>query len=296
MWQYFYIEALEDGVSFSFPYDLEYKIDEGDWILLSSGSLSDTITKGSRMSIRGDFPGNTNTIKTFNIKGLCKIGGDLKSLSYKELAKDVSIVSISQYCYLFQDCTTITEAESDLLTATTLDDFCYAYMFRGCTGLIKAPELPATTLDDYCYAYMFNGCTNLNYIKMLATDISARYCLGYWVEGVSPTGTFVKSKDATWDVVGDSGVPTGWTVITDDQESGGGEITFYVNDVAYTALDGMTWEEWVNSEYNIDGFYIINDKTYKGDKWIYTYGEPYTVISNNAKYTLYEHSGGGSAD
>lgn len=221
-WKYFYIEALEDGVYFSFPYDLEYKIDEGDWILLSSNSLSDPITKGSRMSIRGNIISNSAGIKTFNIKGLCKIGGDLKSLSYKESAKDISLVTRGQYIYLFQDCTTIIEAESDLLSTTTLEERCYAYMFEGCTGLIKAPVLPATTLARYCYESMFRGCTNLNYIKMLATDISADYCLSDWVSGVSPTGTFVKSKDATWDVVGDDGVPSGWTVITDEEESGGG--------------------------------------------------------------------------
>lgn len=220
-WKYFYIEALEDGVYFSFPYDLEYKIDEGDWILLSSESLSDPITKGSRMSIRGNVTNNSTIIKTFNIKGLCKIGGDLKSLSYKDLAKYVSITTNSQYYRLFKDCTTIIEAESDLLSATTLDSYCYAYMFEGCTGLIKAPELPATTLAMYCYNSMFKGCTNLNYIKMLATDISAYNCLNDWVYGVSPTGTFVKSKDATWDRTGDDGVPTGWTVITDEEESGG---------------------------------------------------------------------------
>jgi hypothetical protein len=50
---------------------------------------------------------------------------------------------------------------------------------------------------------------------MLATDISAKGCLDYWVYGVSPTGTFVKNKDATWDVRGINGIPKGWTVIDD---------------------------------------------------------------------------------
>lgn len=59
------------------------------------------------------------------------------------------------------------------------------------------------------------GCVSLNYIKMLATDISATSCLVNWVRGVSPTGTFVKSKDATWDVRGASGIPEGWTVETE---------------------------------------------------------------------------------
>jgi hypothetical protein len=39
------------------------------------------------------------------------------------------------------------------------------------------------------------------------------------------------------------------------------EITFYIADspfnpnyIEYTALEGMTWENWVNSKYNIDNF------------------------------------------
>ena len=49
---------------------------------------------------------------------------------------------------------------------------------------------------------------------MLATDISAGSCLSGWVSGVSATGTFVKSRSATWDVRA-SVVPEGWTVITE---------------------------------------------------------------------------------
>lgn len=33
-------------------------------------------------------------------------------------------------------------------------------------------------------------------------------------------------------------------------------ITFYVNSVAYTAFEGMTWGDWVTSEFNVDAFYL----------------------------------------
>jgi hypothetical protein len=49
---------------------------------------------------------------------------------------------------------------------------------------------------------------------MLATNITATKCLNNWVSNVSATGTFVKSKDATWSVTGVSGIPEGWTVET----------------------------------------------------------------------------------
>ena len=60
---------------------------------------------------------------------------------------------------------------------------------------------------------MFRGCRKLNYIKMLATDIYANDCLYNWVSGVASSGTFVKNKDATWNVAGVDGVPSGWTIV-----------------------------------------------------------------------------------
>ena len=81
--------------------------------------------------------------------------------------------------------------------------------------LTKAPVLPAKKLAESCYSNMFDGCTSLNYVKALFTDEpsdGATYC---WLFDVSPTGTFVKSKNAKWDVRGSSGIPEGWNVVTE---------------------------------------------------------------------------------
>ena len=49
---------------------------------------------------------------------------------------------------------------------------------------------------------------------MLATDISATNCLKNWVKGVATTdGTFTKASSMTTLPTGDSGIPTGWTVV-----------------------------------------------------------------------------------
>ena len=91
----------------------------------------------------------------------------------------------------------------------------FANMFNGCTSLTTAPDLPATELVNYCYESMFEGCSNLSHIKaMFTTEPSDTYTKG-WVSGVASTGTFVKSKDATWDVTGVNGVPEDWTVTTE---------------------------------------------------------------------------------
>lgn len=86
-------------------------------------------------------------------------------------------------------------------------------MFNNCTSLTTSPKLTAATLSGTCYSEMFKGCTSMNYITMLATDISANNSLLNWVQSIAATGIFVKNIDATWNVTGDSGVPTGWTVI-----------------------------------------------------------------------------------
>jgi hypothetical protein len=109
-------------------------------------------------------------------------------------------------------CTSLTTAPE--LPATTLASDCYYQMFYGCTSLTTAPELPATTLVDYCYGHMFNGCTSLNYIKAMFTTTPSDSYTRQWVEGVSSTGTFVKNSAATWDVTGNYGIPSGWTVET----------------------------------------------------------------------------------
>jgi hypothetical protein len=55
---------------------------------------------------------------------------------------------------------------------------------------------------------------------MLATDISASSCLYIWVNNVASSGTFVKHPDMTSLPSGVSGIPSGWTVVNDGEESG----------------------------------------------------------------------------
>ena len=84
-------------------------------------------------------------------------------------------------------------------------------MFEGCTSLTTGPELPAKELVDWCYNNMFEGCTNLNYVKALFTQLYNDNAPYNWLNNVSSTGTFIKSKDATW-TNEQAGIPTGWTV------------------------------------------------------------------------------------
>ena len=146
-------------------------------------------------------------------------------------APELPATTLASYCYygMFRTCTSLTTAPE--LPATILADSCYSNMFTGCTSLTTAPELPATTLDNSCYTYMFNDCSNLNYIKAMFTITPSTTYTSNWVKGVSSSGTFVKNSAATWNVTGDNGIPSGWTIETatpvaegnGDSHSGGGE-------------------------------------------------------------------------
>lgn len=80
---------------------------------------------------------------------------------------------------------------------------------------------------------------------------------------------------------------------------------FYIDGTEYQMDEGMTWEEWVNSEYNIVGFYI--DYMPWTDTYCIAIGEDMgygtvvggdivsksDLISSGYEYTIYYENGGG---
>ena len=124
-----------------------------------------------------------------------------------------TVLATGCYTSMFYGCRNLSEASE--LPATTLADHCYNSMFYNCTSLTIVPELHATTLTSHCYYNMFYGCSKVNRITMLATDISASNSLYGWVSGVAASGIFIKNLEADWEVVGTSGVPSGWEIVYD---------------------------------------------------------------------------------
>ena len=125
-------------------------------------------------------------------------------------APELPATTLEYSCYnsMFRGCSSLTSAPE--LSATTLDSSCYESMFSGCSSLTSAPELPAKNLVEDCYHRMFYNCNKLKYVKALFISYKREDCLSGMLEGVAADGTFVKSKEATWN---DSDiVPSGWTV------------------------------------------------------------------------------------
>lgn len=208
---YLTFEALEDNFTVSFSSEIEYGIDGYGWVKLKINDLTPPINTGQTISFRKRMKnigavGKFNTIYKFHAKGniFSIVFGDNTTLD------DISGYN-NIFSNLFNSCG-IVSVDKNFLPSVVLSNGCYSNMFLYCVHLVNAPELPATTLTTECYRSMFYGCSKLNYIKMLATDISATGCLGSWVKGVASRGTFVKNKNATWNVTGNNGVPSGWTI------------------------------------------------------------------------------------
>ena len=76
-------------------------------------------------------------------------------------------------------------------------------------------------------------------------------------------------------------------------------ISFTIEDngieIDYQAEDGMTWAEWIVSEYNTDGFYVDNHYVYNSDGSILTYNQSairdILPIVNHEIYTVIGGSG-----
>ena len=190
------------------------------------------------------------------------------------IAPELPAMTLAYNCYsgMFNGCTSLTTAPE--LPATTMASMCYQSMFYGCTSLTTAPELPATTLAEYCYSSMFYGCTSLNYIKALFTTTPSASYTKNWVSGVAATGTFVKNVNATWDVSGSNGVPTGWTVKTEAAPIGrftvnanGDQVGFAPGNLQCTVQSALAVDSYV---------YIGTDWRFTGHQWDY-YLSPFEV-------------------
>ena len=128
------------------------------------------------------------------------------------------------YANMFAGCTSLVTAPALPVTGGCWVD-CFANMFSGCTNLETAPVLYklegwkyedgwGIEVEHYpMYNNMFQGCTKLNYIKCLNTETSSG-AYSDWLDGVSPTGTFVKDSSANWST-GINGIPSGWTVVSE---------------------------------------------------------------------------------
>ena len=167
---------------------IDYKLNNGDWILITSNTGSSvptiTVNPGDKIQFRGNNTQYGNSSSNYNsFRGSTasfEAEGNIMSLIYGDDFKNRLTIS-SDYTFesLFEECAKLVSAENLILPATTLANYCYCYMFTGCESLITAPALPATTLAYDCYYGMFVGCTSLTTAPELPATTLARDCYSY---------------------------------------------------------------------------------------------------------------------
>ena len=140
---------------------------DGEYFLYLRGTKNTIIT--------GD---NTNFRWILHGSNIACIGNIENLLDYTIVASG-NHPTMANYCYsyMFQGCTALTQAPA--LPAITMAISCYSYMFQGCTALTQAPALPATTMAIFCYSHMFQGCTVLTQVPALPATTMADYCYQY---------------------------------------------------------------------------------------------------------------------
>lgn len=225
---YFTIKATSSG-NISYRLDqygangkyVEHSINNGStWVrTVETESKTIPVQSGDRIIFRGDIStGNSIGLNYSASTATFEVYGNAMSLIYGDNFignNEFPSTATVAFTELFKGCTGLTDASKLILPASVLLEFShwgtYSSMFYGCTNLTTAPELPATTLVYGCYRCMFRYCNKLNYIKCLGETGVTNAC-EVWVQGVSPTGTFVKKAGVTWPT-GNSGIPSGWTVI-----------------------------------------------------------------------------------
>ena len=178
---------------------------------------------------------------------------------------NLSSLNTSSYYGIFwtnhiYGCTNLVNAKNLILPNPTKAGQ-YKGLFYGCTGLLEAPVLSSATLTEKCYEDMFSGCTSLNYIKCLATDISATDCTKNWLDGVSPSGTFVKASSMNNWPSGASGIPSGWTV-SNDEATPSTPTDYSKQYLTFVAIEDGTFKYQYTSPTNALSYSLDNGKTW----------------------------------
>ena len=161
---------------------LEYSTDASTWSNWDGATTLSSATSGSDNVLYLRGTGNT-LITGDNVNHRWHLtGSDIACIGNIENLLDYATVesgahpTMANYCYLymFYGCTSLTQTPA--LPATTLTIGCYGSMFYGCTSLTQAPALPATTLMISCYSNMFQGCTSLTQAPALPATTLTGYC------------------------------------------------------------------------------------------------------------------------
>lgn len=312
----FWIEALEDiSVNYYYSSDKKYfggywSCDKIKWTRFSESDV--IVRKGEKIYLHGNRSQSALYVSgKYNVGGsILSLVYDLEYLSknthgadfFKNLfvnaknvvnAKDLVLADVppehrssapGPYAFLFQNCSLLQSAPK--LPNIVYETYnCFKSMFQGCISLTTAPTIKEINMyAGECCMHMFQGCQNLNFIKLMTTNsfgkIGSYYHFTDWVNGVSSTGTFIANSKRTDFTRGVSGIPEGWDLYLYDEENDRYVVRFKVNGIPYEFYTDeprdVTWQEFIDSEYNTNGFFQGEYDTSGG--WYVRAGKPADLL------------------
>lgn len=161
---------------------------------------------------------------------------------------------------------------------------------------------------DVTVLYKGQPILALNDTGIKALRTSGKYVEGDFTVSYTKPETGIDTSDAT--LTSGSQMLDGVTAYADGVKITGTiqtwsppvieEITFQIyvgiKTNTYTAENGMTWAQWVNSSYNSTGFYVLNGSVFASDGNSIGGVTSNDLIVANRIYTTSGGSGGGAND
>jgi hypothetical protein len=320
----FWIEALEDVTVYykSYSSSGEYRdfycsFDKVNWTLINYNGT--VLRKGQKAYI---YRVGSLAYNTFRISGRYNVGGSILSLKYGldylkynsiqenhmnlfHEAKQMVSAKELVLCYntgvgfegLFNG-QTMLEDTPKLKGVLKSSDRGIEGMFSNCTSLVKAPTIPSFTTGTYynTVSELFYGCSNLNYIKAMFTQPFRNNNNSYtkdWVNGVAEKGTFIANVKRTDFTRGVYGIPEGWDLYLYDVENDRYVVKFNVNGIPYEFYTDeprdVRWDEFIDSEYNTNGFYKGEFDDVTRNRWYVRFGKStellYILLNDTPVFT-----------
>ena len=185
------ITNLHNSSVIKFKYNSSTKSlqDSGSYLRIKITGVGDIEVSGDIRSLLDD----PNKVKAYELYSF--FAGITQIVSAENLKLPSGEVGRAGYSNLFNGCQRLV-IPPKVLPAITLYDFCYYFMFSGCTSLKYAPELPATDLRNIesdpnpgfsyitqYYSNMFRNCTSLKYAPELPATTLSGYCYEYMFYG-----------------------------------------------------------------------------------------------------------------
>lgn len=236
-----YLTFVPTSGNCTFTHDrtaVQYSLNSGTtWqTLATNGSV--TVQQGQEIWWKANFTQGNNDLGngTFTATNYFKAEGNLLSLIGGDDFESVTTIGNAIFGALFMNCTYLNDIDNlkipassygnfafrqtfrnsgivtmptDLLTASTIGNYCFYGGFEACANLVKTCEFNFTSVGSNGCGYMFQGCSNLSTVIDLSTTTANR---SSWLNAVASTGTFLKRSGVSWGS-GGGGIPNGWTTL-----------------------------------------------------------------------------------